>query len=154
MSLRLAVATQQGLDETMAAKVDRYETSDLSERHKVALRIADAMMTQPGLDQRRSFAARRTSTSAGTELLELTLDVMKWNYQKVPVALGVDAEVRPGELAELRFDASGRPSAVTLERKAPPSARNPRTPASRGSWPASRCGHGGSTAWPGARRRA
>ena len=41
--------------------------------------------------------------------MELTLDVMKWNYQKVPVALGVDAEVRPGELAELHFDASGRP---------------------------------------------
>ena len=52
---------------------------------------------------------RRTSTSRHDELLELTLDVMKWNYQKVPVALGIDAEVRPGELTELRFDAGGRP---------------------------------------------
>ena len=100
MSLRLAVATQQGLDETMAAKVDRYEASDLSERHKVALRIADAMMSLPasiGPELRRQ-AYEHFSRD---ELLELTLDVMKWNYQKVPVALGVDAEVRPGELAEL-----------------------------------------------------
>lgn len=41
------------------------------------------------------------------ELLELTLDVMKWNYQKVPVALGLDDEVRPGELTDLVFDAEG-----------------------------------------------
>lgn len=41
------------------------------------------------------------------ELLELTLDVMKWSYQKVPVALGVDTAVRPGELTDLAFDADG-----------------------------------------------
>ncbi len=41
------------------------------------------------------------------QLLELTLDVMKWNYQKVSVALGVDVEVRPGELTDLLFDADG-----------------------------------------------
>jgi hypothetical protein len=41
------------------------------------------------------------------QLLELTLDVMKWNYQKVAVALGLDDEVRPGELSDLRFDATG-----------------------------------------------
>ena len=92
----------------MAAKVDRYETSDLPERHKVALRLADAMMTQPGsiTAELRGEAYEHFSQA---EVLELTLDVMKWNYQKVPVALGIDAEVRPGELAELRFDASGRP---------------------------------------------
>ena len=108
MSLRLAVATQHGLDDTTAAKVDRYETSDLPERHKVALRVADAMMTQPGsiTAELRGEAYEHFSQA---EVLELTLDVMKWNYQKVPVALGIDAEVRPGELAELRFDASGRP---------------------------------------------
>ena len=92
----------------MAAKVDRYESSDLPERHKVALRVADAMMTQPGSI---TPELRRTAYEHFTreELLEMTLDVMKWNYQKVPVALGIDAEVRPGQLAELRFDASGRP---------------------------------------------
>ncbi len=41
------------------------------------------------------------------QLIELTLDVMKWNYQKIPVALGTDVEVRPGELTDLTFDVDG-----------------------------------------------
>ena len=34
MSLRLAVAKDEGLDEVMAAKVDRYEASDLPDRQR------------------------------------------------------------------------------------------------------------------------
>jgi hypothetical protein len=95
------------LDEATAAKLDRYETSDLDERHKVALRLADALMTQPGaIDAELQAQAARWFDR--DELVELTLDVMKWNYQKVSVALGTDAEVRPGELADLTFDADGR----------------------------------------------
>ena len=41
------------------------------------------------------------------QIVELTLDVMKWNYQKVAVALGVDREVVPGELTDLVFDDDG-----------------------------------------------
>ena len=41
------------------------------------------------------------------ELVELTLDVMKWNYQKVSVATGTDFEVVPGELPDLLFDEHG-----------------------------------------------
>ncbi len=41
------------------------------------------------------------------QLVELTLDVMKWNYQKVSVALRTDAEIQPGELADLAFDEHG-----------------------------------------------
>jgi alkylhydroperoxidase family enzyme len=44
----LAVAKQDGLNESTIAEVDHYETSSLSERHKAALRYADALMTQPG----------------------------------------------------------------------------------------------------------
>lgn len=42
------------------------------------------------------------------EIIELSLDVMKWNAQKVPVALGVDDWVRDGELTDLVFDEKGR----------------------------------------------
>jgi hypothetical protein len=112
MSLRLAVATQQGFDETMADAVDHYESSSLAERHKVALRVADAMMSQPGSisAQLRSQVREHFSEQ---EILELTLDVMKWNYQKVAVALGIDAEVTPGQLTDLHFDSSGRPNAAS-----------------------------------------
>jgi hypothetical protein len=109
MSLRLTVARQQGLDDTMGAKVDRYEASDLAECHKVALRLADALMTLPGSisAELREQAHRHFSPE---QVLELTLDVMKWNSQKVSVALGTDHEVRPGQLTDLRFDADGRAS--------------------------------------------
>ena len=108
MSLRLAVATHEGFDDSTAEKIDRYESSDLAARHKVALRLADALITSP-----RSMPPELRDAALGhfdrEEVIELTLDVMKWSYQKVVVALGVDAEVAPGRLTELRFDADGRP---------------------------------------------
>ena len=66
-------------------------------------------MTQPGAIDAELRSAGRDAGSADEELVELTLDVMKWNYQKVSVALGTDAEVKPGELADLDFDGDGRP---------------------------------------------
>ena len=63
-------------------------------------------MSQPGELSSDVVTELRRHFSPG-ELLELTLDVMKWNYQKVPVALGTDDEARPGELSDLAFDASG-----------------------------------------------
>ena len=90
----------------MAAKVAHYESSDLDERHKSALRMADALMTRPG-DISPTLRADLRRHFSDEQILELTLDVVKWNYQKVSVALGVDAEVRPGELTDLIFDENG-----------------------------------------------
>ncbi len=48
------------------------------------------------------------------QIVELCLDIMKWSYQKVAVALGVDREIVEGEFTDLSFDAQGnwvRPSA-------------------------------------------
>ncbi len=67
--------------------VDDYESSDLAERHKIALRVADAMMSQPGSISPRLHSEVHEHFS-NEEILELTVDVMKWNYQKVAVALG------------------------------------------------------------------
>jgi hypothetical protein len=93
----------------MAADVGRFESSGLAERHKVALRLADALMTLPGAI---GGGLRRSAREhfSDQELLELTLDVMKWSYQKVAVALGTDGEVAPGRLTDLAFDGDGRPS--------------------------------------------
>ena len=63
-------------------------------------------MTQPGgIDPRLRDELRRHFTD--DQLVELTVDVMKWNYQKVTVALGTDDEVRPGQLTDLLFDDDG-----------------------------------------------
>ena len=97
----MAVAKQEGLDEPTIAKIERYEQSDLSDRHKAALRMADALMTRPGdLSDEVVTDLKRHFTDE--QLVELTLDVMKWNYQKVSVVLGIDVEV-VASFADQRF---------------------------------------------------
>ena len=90
--------------------MQRYQVSDLPERHKAALRLADALMTQPG-DLGADLLGQLHRHFRPDEVLELTLDVMKWNYQKVSVALGLDADVAAGALTDLAFDADGNPLA-------------------------------------------
>lgn len=88
------------------AKLRHHATSELDAAHKAALRYADAYMTAPArIDVGLRDELHRRFDAA--QLVELTLDVVAWNKQKVPVALGTDREVREGELTPLRFDASG-----------------------------------------------
>ena len=72
----------------------------------MAIEFAKALMADPAgisVDLRN-----RLRTQYSTEqITELALDVMKWSYQKVAVALGVDREVVPGELTDLVFDDAG-----------------------------------------------
>jgi len=79
---------------------------DLEPHHRAAIAVADALMTQPGQLPAAAAAEARQHFS-DQQLVELTLDVMKWNYQKVSVATGTDVEIRPGELADLVFDDQG-----------------------------------------------
>ena len=81
-------------------------TDDFEPHHRAALGLADALMTQPG-QLPPELVADLHEHFSDEQLVELTLDVMKWNYQKVPVALGTDAEVNEGELTDLVFDADG-----------------------------------------------
>ena len=78
----------------------------LTGAQQVALELADALMVQPGRvpDGLRDRLHRWYTRD---QIIELTLDVMKWNYQKIPVALGIDREVIPGRLADLVFDDDG-----------------------------------------------
>ncbi len=64
-------------------------------------------MTMPAL-MPTELIDRLHAYFSAEELVELSLDVMKWNAQKVPVALGIDDWVRPGELSDLAFDSEGR----------------------------------------------
>jgi hypothetical protein len=105
--LRSAVAKQHGLDEALVGELADYRTSAvLTDAQKSAIELADALMTQPGRlgSELRGRLQRHFTRS---QIIELTLDVMKWNYQKVPVALGTDPEVVAGELTELVFDRDG-----------------------------------------------
>ncbi len=102
--MRLAVARDEGLDEATITAAE--QGAAITDAQRDARALADQLMTQPGAIDDGLIRALRTSFS-DDQLLELTLDVMKWNYQKVSVALGLDAEVRPGQLTDLVFDEHG-----------------------------------------------
>lgn len=104
--MRLAVARDAGLDEQTIGDVLAAATDALPEHQRLALALADAMMTQPGQLADDVVAGLRHHFS-DDQLVELTLDVMKWNAQKVPVALGTDVWLQPGELTDLVFDERG-----------------------------------------------
>ena len=76
-------------------------------RHEAATAFATGLMTQPNSITQELLEELREFFS-DDQLIELTLDVMKWNYQKVSVALGTDREIREGELSELHFDENGK----------------------------------------------
>lgn len=106
--MRSVVAKQHGLDETLVAEARNHGAGDvLTPGQKVALDVADALMTQPA-QVPADLRERLHSHFTRDQIIELTLDVMKWNYQKVAVAVGTDVEVRPGQLSNLAFDADGR----------------------------------------------
>lgn len=104
--MRLAVAGQRVVtsDEATAAMDPRGR--GLAPRHRAAIDLAMALMTRP--DSLSSEAVNRLwAEFHRDEVIEMSLDTMKWNAQKSSVALGVDVEVRPGELTDLVFDQNG-----------------------------------------------
>jgi len=93
-------------DEELAEKVARYDTDGLSDRQRAALRYADAHMTGPaGMNRGLPTELNRCFTSR--QIVELTLDVVAWNRQKVLVALDTDRPADAHNLSALTFDAQG-----------------------------------------------
>ena len=110
-TLRLADSRAAGVDETMTAKVDFYERSDLPERAKVALRVTDAFITQPALLS-EDVAGQARAWFGPAELASLSLDITKWSTQKIKVALGTDGADRlvtdADGVALFGFDSGGQ----------------------------------------------
>ena len=101
--VRYEPARAAGADEDVLAKVDRYESSDLGERHKVVLRLADAHIFGQVPDTLPDEVGRHLSPG---EALDVVLFVAKCSYQKSLVALGLDS---PGAYTWFDFDReSGR----------------------------------------------
>lgn len=89
-SLRSAAAIRRGADDALFAAVDRYESSDLAEPQKVALRLTDAVVGQPAyLDQQLASQVRAHFDDA--QVTELVLDVMRNAANKIAVAFRADA---------------------------------------------------------------
>jgi alkylhydroperoxidase family enzyme len=95
---RAAGAVQEGLSEDLVAKLTRFETSDMPERIKVALRIANAIssgpqtLTQQMWDDASRFYSER-------EMVDLVLLSVHTTSSKVTITLGLD----PGKESSSRI---------------------------------------------------
>jgi hypothetical protein len=107
--VRLVVARDQGLTEQTIQHAVANDTASLTEQQRAALALADVLMTEPA-SLPRELAADLHRLFTPEQLIEITLDVMKWNGQKVPVALRTDDWIKEGELSDLRFDDAGNPT--------------------------------------------
>jgi alkylhydroperoxidase family enzyme len=90
-SLRETTALNAGGTETLYGDIERFEESaQLTERHKAALRYADALIWSPGQIEADVANGVRAHFS-DAEAIELTLDVMRNASNKIAVALAGDA---------------------------------------------------------------
>src|SRR5689334_10620426 len=86
---RQAVAVQAGLQEDMVEALGHFESSNLPESIKAALRLTAAISTNPGLisDELWADAARHYTE---TELVDIVLLSMHTTASKVTITLGLD----------------------------------------------------------------
>jgi hypothetical protein len=89
-SLRNVEAARGGADETLYDQIDDFETSNLSERHKIALRVVDAMLWSP-LQYPAELAGEVRATFTEAETTELLFDVARNAANKIAVAFAADA---------------------------------------------------------------
>jgi alkylhydroperoxidase family enzyme len=111
-AVRLRDARAAGVDEAVASSVDRYEESTLEERAMVALRYVDAFISGPPAVEATLAVALRTHFTPA-QVVELSLDIMKFSTQKIHVTLGVDVmpgvDVDSGAVTFFEFDGEGQP---------------------------------------------
>ena len=91
-SRREVHAVAGGASESTFDQIDIYETSDLDERSKVALRLTDALIWQPAAYP-AGLVEQVRSTFSPAEALEIVLDVVRNAANKVAVALQADQAV-------------------------------------------------------------
>jgi len=88
-SLRNVRAAEAGAGEDTYDQIDHYEQSSLSERHRVALRLVDAIVWQPTAYPDGLAAAVHRELSPA-ETVELVLDVARNAANKIAVAFRAD----------------------------------------------------------------
>jgi alkylhydroperoxidase family enzyme len=90
-STRSPAARAQGANETLYAAIDHYEASDLSDRQKAALRLADACLLWPAgtSDEVRPGALKHFKPE---QIVELILRLMVYSSDKVMISLNLDLD--------------------------------------------------------------
>jgi len=94
--------------EADVAAVEGGRLDAFAPAQRAAILLADWVMTRPG-DVPAELVAELHRHYTPEQLVELVLDTLKWNTQKVPVALGVDVRLDADGPALLTFDVDGAP---------------------------------------------
>jgi len=89
LNARAAVAVQAGLNEDIVGKLTRFESSDLPEKVKVALRIANAVSSDPSSLTKDLWEKTRAFYSE-QEVVDLVLLSVHTTGSKVTITLGLD----------------------------------------------------------------
>jgi AhpD family alkylhydroperoxidase len=89
LNARAAVAVQAGLNEDIVGKLTRFESSDLPEKVKVALRIANAISSDPSSLTKDLWEKTRKFYSE-QEVVDLVLLSVHTTGSKVTITLGLD----------------------------------------------------------------
>jgi hypothetical protein len=87
-------------------ELDDYEHADFSARHRVALRLTDALVTQPSSIDPVLAASVHEHFSAA-EVVEIVLDVVRNAANKIAVAFGADAPAVTEGVEFYDIDATG-----------------------------------------------
>jgi hypothetical protein len=102
----LAVVKQHQAASEIVEQALTTDPSGLTDAHNLTLKFADALMTRPGdLDDATVDALRQIFTSQ--QLIELTLKVLKFNTQKIQVALGTHKWITESEIDQMRWNQDG-----------------------------------------------
>lgn len=92
-NLRVAGAVDRGLDEDMVAKLTDFENSDLSDRHKSALRLAHAFLYDPASFD-GAMQAELLVHFRSEQIAEMMLDLIRLRPgSKLSIAAGTDPDV-------------------------------------------------------------
>ncbi|MDP9336281.1 MAG: carboxymuconolactone decarboxylase family protein [Actinomycetota bacterium] len=93
-------------DDSPFSAIEDFEHSVLGSRHKVALRLTDAVVTQPAQIDDQLVAQVHAAFSVG-ESTEIVLDVVRNAANKIAVALGADAPQVADGIEFFDVDANG-----------------------------------------------
>jgi AhpD family alkylhydroperoxidase len=89
LNARAAGAVQAGLDEALVSKLTRFESSDLPEHIKAALRIANAVSSGPTTLSKKIWDGARGFFSE-QEVVDIVLLSVHTTGSKVTITLGLD----------------------------------------------------------------
>jgi AhpD family alkylhydroperoxidase len=83
-------AIEAGFDESLAAEVDNAESELLAPHQRAAVRLTEAFLLAPFLDDDLKAELSRHFTPE--QLVEIVLSLVSWNANKSTVLLGIDYE--------------------------------------------------------------